>query len=153
MSNFDAIVIVTLFYATALFFTNFLQAERPYPDVVFENDYYNGDYGEGNNGFQYEVELRNNGTAPMIDPTVEYRLYDSTFTTRDNNSTDGWITHPDTDRNPPTIEPGEQQSFVIEHSPVTHNGETDYYLCVKMTPRIQYREVTLLYVREIAAEE
>lgn len=150
----DAIVLVTLFYATALFFTNFLQSERPFPVIAFENDYYGDGYGEkGEEGFQYEFALQNNGTTNLIDPTVEYRLYNSDFEPVRKNYRDNWIEHSDTDREDVTLAPGEHERFEIEYSPIVHNGETDYFLCVKISPRFQYSEVTLLYCREIVAED
>jgi len=153
-ADLEPIVLVTLFYATALFFTNFLQSERPYPVVSFEREYYDDSYGEGDAaGFQYEFGLKNNGTTTLIDPTVEYRLYDDSYLDTVETDGDGWIEHEDTSISQLNIEPGEQERFEIEYAPVTHDGETDYYLCVKVSPRVQYREVTLLFVRRIIADD
>ena len=152
--DLSGIVIVTLFYATALFFTNFLQAKRPYPVVAFENRYYGDGYGKnGENGFQYEFGLRNNGTTKLIDPTVEYRLYNSDFQPVSGSLLNGWIEHNETDREDLMLSPGEHKRFEIEHSPIKHDGKTDYYLFVKVTPRVQYSEVTLLFMREIVADD
>lgn len=154
LESTSGIVIVTLFYATALFFTNFLQAERPFPVVSFENRYFGDGYGsDGEEGFQYEFGLQNNGTENLVDPTVEYRLYDADFRPITENLPEGWIEHPDTDRADVTLVPGEHERFEIEHSPIKHDGETDYYLCIKVTPRVQYSEVTLLFTRKIAADD
>lgn len=154
LGDLSAIVIVTLFYATALFFTNFLQSERPFPVVAFENRYYGDGYGsDGEEGFQYEFGLQNNGTANLVDPAVEYRLYDAEFRPVTEDLPEGWIEHSDTDRANVTLAPGEHERIEIEHSPIEHDGETDYYLCIKITPRVQYSEVTLLFTREIAADE
>jgi hypothetical protein len=152
VGNVDGIVIVTLFYATVLFFTNILQAERPFPVIAFENRYYGDGYGSGDeDGFQYEFGLRNNGTEKMVDPTVEYRLYEPDFTPNPNLP-DDWIEHSLTNRSNLTLEPGDHRRFEIEHGPIEHDGNTDYYLVIKITPRIQYSEMTLLFTREIAAE-
>ncbi len=150
----EPIVIVTLFYATALFFTNFLQAERPFPIVSLENQYFDPEYGaNGEQGFQYEFGLQNNGTTTLVDPAVKYRIFDDEFRQVEDDSLDGWIEHSDTDRADVTLEPGDVNRFEIEHSPIKHDGETDYYLSIKVTPRVQYSEVTLLFTRKIIAED
>jgi len=152
--EWDAIVVVTLFYATALFFTNFLNAERPFPVISKGVDYYGPSYGGENDGrgFQYEIFLRNTGTAPLIDPSVEYRLLDDNLTDEFDND-EKWIEHSVTDREECILEPGELITLEIEHAPIEHDGATDYYIWIKVTPRTQYREMTLLHSFEIKGEE
>ncbi|WP_152420135.1 hypothetical protein [Halorubrum distributum] len=150
----EPIVLVTLFYATALFFTNFLHADRPFPIVSFSNEHYGPTYGEQNGrGFLYELSLRNTGTVSLVDPTIEYRIFDSDFNEVRNNENGKWIQHSITNGEECILDPGEEITLEIEQAPIKHDDDTDYHLWIKASPRSQYREVTLLHSLKIKGEK
>lgn len=142
------IVIVTLFYATVLFFTNIFKRSQPYPILDFDTEYIGDEYGQSDSmGFKYEFTILNHGQVDLVDPTVEYRLYDSEYRLK----TDGWESVPNTVRQGLNIEPGDSETFSVQDEPVSEDAAPDYIIAVRVRPHSPFRDVTKWWTRRVAA--
>lgn len=131
-AEMEAIVTVTLFYATILFLGSILQTDRPYPIHSREVVYYDRDYGDSENpGFAYEFAIQNQGERDLLNPKVEYKLYN-----REYELVEGWLPAPGTRNQVLQINSGDESDKVtIEGESITDDSDPDFYLIVRVLPR------------------
>lgn len=148
--DLESIVIVTLFYGTVLFFSQILRRTGPFPQLAFDTQYKNSEYGDsGDLGVQYEFGLRNIGDGPLIGAFGQYRIYDGEF----NNVAESWKVIPEMDRQSFKLDPGDIEEFTIEVDSVSVGDDPDYYIALRIMPRPQFRDLTLWWTTPLGTSE
>ncbi|MFD1599338.1 hypothetical protein [Halobellus rarus] len=127
-----AIVLVTLFYASVLFFDNIFDKNTPMPRIEKPDRYYDSEHTneKDTQGFKFEFQVRNIGGRKLQNPTVQYKLYDiydDSNTPWKNLSTDN-----------STIEPGMTNSYSIDGWPVTEGSSVDYVVVIRVKPYLGF---------------